>query len=121
MSIYLSRRPRSHFRLSYSSVTRYEGLLKPDLEVALEEHMRVNAARLARDPILKPFYTRLANAASPRKREIYRESESVKQDAVKQEAVKQEDGVETTSVDEARKPRARRHTRAHDEIEQTQP
>lgn len=116
MSIYLSHRPRSHFRLSYSSVTRYEGLLKPDLEVALEEHMRVNAARLARDPILKPFYTRLANAASPRKREVYRESESVKQDAVKQE-----DGVETTSVDDVRKPRARRHTRAHDEIEQTQP
>lgn len=97
-------------------VNRYEGLLKPDLEVALEEHMRVNATRLARDPILKPFYTRLANAASPRKRETYRESESVKQ-----ETAKQEDGAETTSVDEARKPRARRQTRARDEIEQTQP
>lgn len=78
--------------------------------------MRVNAARLARDPILKPFYTRLANAATPRKREIFRESESVKQ-----ETARQEDGAETTSVDEARKPRARRQTRARDEIEQTQP
>ena len=78
-------------------VNRYEGLLKPDLEVALEEHMRVNAARLARDPILKPFYTRLANAATPRKREIFRESESVKQ-----ETAKQEDGADTTSDESAR-------------------
>lgn len=78
--------------------------------------MRVNAARLARDPLLKPFYTRLANAATPRKREIFRESESVKQ-----ETAKQEDGAESTSVDEARKPRARRQTRARDEIELTQP
>lgn len=78
--------------------------------------MRVNAVRLARDPVLKPFYTRLANAASPRKREIYRESESVKQDTVKQD-----DRAETTSVDEARKPRPRRQTRARDEFEQTQP
>lgn len=79
--------------------------------------MRVNAARLARDPLLKPFYTRLANAATPRKREIFRESESVKQETAKQ----QEDGAESTSVDEARKPRARRQTRARDEIEHTQP
>lgn len=76
--------------------------MKPDLEVALEEYMRVNQTRLAKDPGLKPFYTRLANTASPKKYDI-----------------KYEDPVETTSVEEvARKPRARRQTRAREEIEQ---
>lgn len=73
----------------------YENLLKPDLEVALEEYMRVNHTNLANDPALEPFFKRIA--ASP----VKRESISV-----------------NTPGDEIRKPRVRRQTKAHEEIEQ---
>lgn len=74
----------------------YENLLKPDLEVALEEYMRVNQTKLASDPSLEPFFKRIA--ASP---------------------VKRESVSAITSGDEVRKPRVRRQTKAREEIEQT--
>ena len=77
------------------SLHSYENLLKPDLEVALEEYMRVNHTKLANDPSLEPFFKRIA--ASP----IKRESVSA-----------------IISGDEVRKPRVRRQTKAREEIEQ---
>ena len=73
----------------------YENLLKSDLEVALEEHLRANEASLKKDPILEPFYRRIA--ASP---------------------IKRENTGTVTSGEEYKKPRVRRQTKAREEIEQ---
>lgn len=73
----------------------YESLLKSDLEVALEEHLRANEASLNKDPVLEPFYRRIA--VSP----IKRESAGV-----------------LTSGDDQKKPRVRRQTKAREEFEQ---
>lgn len=51
-----------------STLRSYDHLLKSDLEVALEEHLRANAARYAQDPRLEPYYRRQA-VLSPAKRE----------------------------------------------------
>lgn len=79
----------------------YEGLLKSDLEVALEEHLRANESRLSGDPALEPFYRRIG-ALSPIKRESGAGGGG---------------GALLTSGDEVKKqPRARRQTRAREEI-----
>ena len=78
----------------------YEGLLKSDLEVALEEHLRANESRLSGDPALEPFYRRIG-ALSP----------------IKRESGAGGGGALLTSGDEVKKqPRARRQTRAKEEI-----
>ena len=46
----------------------YDNLLKTDLEVALEEHLRANSTKYAQDPKLEPYYRRQA-VLSPVKRE----------------------------------------------------
>jgi hypothetical protein len=76
-------------------VASYEGLLKSDLEVALEEHLRANETRLSKDPVLEPFYRRIAT--SP---------------------IKRESGVTFTFGDEVKKTRSRRQTRAKEELEE---
>jgi hypothetical protein len=48
----------------------FDNLRKSDLEVALDEHMRANRARLAKLPDLVPFYLRIAPTTSPVKREV---------------------------------------------------
>lgn len=48
--------------------TKYEGLLKVDLEIALQAYLAENAARLSSDPRLALFYSR-PSVASPIKRE----------------------------------------------------
>lgn len=77
----------------------YENLLKPDLEVALEEHMRVYQNQLSNDSSLEPFYKRIAT--SPVKRET---SNAITSSAI-------------TSGEDVKKPRARRQTKAREEIE----
>ncbi|MCJ1425378.1 hypothetical protein MMC29_003277 [Sticta canariensis] len=72
----------------------YENLLKPDLELKLEEYLRVNQNKLINDPSLEPFFKRIA--ASP---------------------VRRENIIAITPGDEFRKPRVRRQTKAPEEIE----
>lgn len=84
----------------------YESLLKPDLEVALENHLRANETRLSNDPILEPFYRRIG-ALSPVKRESVGGGGSGS-------------GGVVISGDEIvkRSSRARRQTRGREEVEQ---
>lgn len=77
----------------YGSLS-YETLLKSDLEVALEEHLRANESRLSKDPTLQPFYRRIA--ASP---------------------VKRESAGALVSGDDVKKPKLRRQTKAREELE----
>ncbi|KAI9833934.1 MAG: hypothetical protein M1819_003443 [Sarea resinae] len=77
----------------------YEGLKKDDLAAALDEHMRSNQSTLSQNSTLAPFYKRIASPSSPVKRET---------------AAPASDG-EPKSV----KPRARRVTKAKEEIEPT--
>lgn len=80
----------------------YEGLLKSELEVALEQHLRANETRLSSDPVLEPFYRRIG-ALSP----------------IKRESGGGGGGALLTSGDEVKKQtRVRRQTRAKEEIEQ---
>ena len=80
----------------------YEHLLKSDLEVLLEEHLRANEETLRNDPALTPFFKRIAQ--SPIKRESATASSLLKA------AAEDED---------RRKPRARRQTiKAREELEQ---
>jgi len=76
----------------------FDNLRKSDLEVALDEHMRANRARLAKLPDLVPFYLRIAPTTSPVKREVV---------------------AIDPSGEEARRPRARRTTRIRDDMDPT--
>ena len=76
-------------------ICSYDHLLKADLETALDEHMRANQTRLTRDATLEPYFKRIAS--SP---------------------IKRESGGLFTSGDEVKKPRARRPTKAREELEQ---
>jgi len=67
------------------------------LENALDEHLRTNKTTLSKDPTLEPYFKRIAT--SP---------------------VKRESGGAFTSGDEFKKPRARRPTKAREELEQQQ-
>ena len=58
--------PSDHTHLT--SVLSYENLLKTDLEVALEEHLRANQSSLSKNPQLEPYYRKIG-AGSPVKRE----------------------------------------------------
>jgi hypothetical protein len=49
-------------------ISSYENLKKSDLEVALDEHMRANQTKLAKDNALQPYYKRVNNP-SPVKKE----------------------------------------------------
>ena len=71
---------------------------KTELEIALDEHMRANQSRLSKDSSLAAFYRRITAPSSP---------------------VKRETSVAVVVDDVTRKPRARRITRARDEIEPT--
>ena len=71
---------------------------KTELEIALDEHMRANQSRLSKDTSLVAFYRRITTPSSP---------------------VKRETSVAVVVVDDTRKSRARRITRARDEIEPT--
>lgn len=73
----------------------YENLLKSDLEVALEKHLRANETRFNKDPVFEPFYRRIAT--SP---------------------IKRESAVGLTSGDEQKKVKARRQTKAKEELDQ---
>ncbi|KAI9816312.1 MAG: hypothetical protein M1827_001914 [Pycnora praestabilis] len=80
-------------------LTDYDGLLKTDLENALDEHMRANQTTLSKDARFNPFYKRVSSDGSPVKREA--------------------SAARITSDGEIKavKPRARRVTKARDEIE----
>ncbi|KAL9119797.1 MAG: hypothetical protein Q9187_003651, partial [Circinaria calcarea] len=75
-----------------------EGLKKIELEMALDEYMRANQSRLSKDSSLAAFYRRIATPSSP---------------------VKRESSVAVVVGDDSKKPRARRTTRARDDIEPT--
>lgn len=83
----------------------YEGFLKSELEVALEGYLRAHQVRLANDLTFEPFYRRIG-ALSPVKRESGGGGGGIG------------GGVVLTSGDEVKKPRARRQTRAREEIDQ---
>ncbi|KAL8988738.1 MAG: hypothetical protein Q9177_002229, partial [Variospora cf. flavescens] len=72
------RKPDLQNLAAYVGMEDYDGLLKTDLEVALDDYLRANQTSLRDDPQLSGFYKRLG---SPAKRES--------------------EGVTTTSVVEA--------------------
>ena len=47
----------------------YQNLKKPELEVALDDHLRANQATLSKDSRLEPFYDRVFAPSSPVKKE----------------------------------------------------
>ncbi|KAL8897447.1 MAG: hypothetical protein Q9192_002569 [Flavoplaca navasiana] len=61
------RKPLLQELASHVGMTQYDNLLKPDLELALDDYLRKNQTRLQSDPALSHFYKRLEN--SPAKRE----------------------------------------------------
>ncbi|KAI9777188.1 MAG: hypothetical protein M1839_009031 [Geoglossum umbratile] len=48
----------------------YQSLKKPELEIALDDHLRANQSSLSKDPRLEPFYDRVFAPSSPVKREV---------------------------------------------------
>ena len=72
------------------SFDSYDNLKKIDLETALDEHMRANQTRLSKDNALQPYYKRIN--PSPVKKEV--------------------------PLTETKTPRARRTTKAREELEQ---
>lgn len=74
----------------------YDKLLKTELEVALDDHLRTNKTRLQNDPLTSGFYKH-QRRESPVKRE----------------------SAATTAVDEVKKPKQRRPTlKAREDLEQ---
>ncbi|KAI4254324.1 MAG: hypothetical protein L6R42_007241 [Xanthoria sp. 1 TBL-2021] len=84
------RKPDLQNLASHVGMKQYDNLLKPDLEIALDDYLRKNQTRLQSDPALSSFYKRLE---SPVKRE-------------------RGSGVGATSAaaEEAKKPKQRRQT-----------
>ncbi|KAL8756462.1 MAG: hypothetical protein Q9199_002905, partial [Rusavskia elegans] len=92
------RKPDLQNLASHVGMKQYDNLLKPDLEIALDDYLRKNQTRLQSDPALSSFYKRLE---SPVKRE-------------------RGSGVGATSAaaEEAKKPKQRRQTiKAREELE----
>ena len=70
VKLHSNARPRhsKYKHLTVHLLYSYDNLLKTDLEVALEEHLRANSTKYAQDPKLEPYYRRQA-ILSPVKRE----------------------------------------------------
>ncbi|KAL8697073.1 MAG: hypothetical protein Q9201_007320, partial [Fulgogasparrea decipioides] len=84
-------------RLIFYPRRSYDKLLKTELEVALDDHLRTNQTRLQNDPLASAFYKR------------------------KESPVKRESGgaTATSVVDEVKKPKQRRPTlKAREELGQ---
>ncbi|KAL8675452.1 MAG: hypothetical protein Q9168_000153 [Polycauliona sp. 1 TL-2023] len=99
------RKPDLQTLASHVGMKQYENLLKPELEVALDDYLRKNQNRLQSDPALSSFYKRLE---SPVKRE---RSSGNSVGGV---------GAASAVQEEVKKPKQRRQTiKAREELEQT--
>ncbi|KAL8688221.1 MAG: hypothetical protein Q9218_005811, partial [Villophora microphyllina] len=95
------RKPDLQELAAHVGMKNYDKLLKPDLELALNDHLRTNKTRLENDRLASGFYKRLE---SPMKRE--RESGGAVSAAA------------TSVVEEVKKPKQRRQTlKAREELE----
>ncbi|KAI4271047.1 MAG: hypothetical protein LQ337_006283, partial [Flavoplaca oasis] len=96
------RKPFLQDLASHVGMTQYDNLLKPDLEVALDDYLRKNQTRLHSDPALSPFYKRLEN--TPAKREKSNGSAGGV-------------GASSAAAEETKKPKRRQTIKAREELE----
>ncbi|KAL8993826.1 MAG: hypothetical protein Q9169_006054 [Polycauliona sp. 2 TL-2023] len=97
------RKPDLQILASHVGMKQYDNLLKPDLEVALDDYLRKNQSRLQSDPTLANFYKRLE---TPGKRDRSSGSGAGA-------------GAASALQEEIKKPKQRRQTiKAREEIDQ---